>query len=125
MESDECPYYPHPPAPEPRTVEHMQSAYAHGKMDGERTATLATLDKLEIWAHEATKESKDKWGQIPYGWILNELESLRQTAGGAAMNKKCESCRWTYEDVQEGAMMPRRCDWYEVCIYEPKKQEHP
>jgi len=37
---------PHTPAPEPHTVEHMQSAYAHGKMDGERTATLATLDEL-------------------------------------------------------------------------------
>jgi len=34
-------------------------------------------------------------------------------------NKRCVKCRWTYEDVQEGAMMPRRCDWYEVCIFEP------
>jgi len=34
------------------------------------------------------------------------------------MSRKCNSCRWTYEDVQEGAMMPRKCDWYEVCIYE-------
>ena len=35
------------------------------------------------------------------------------------MSKKCDKCLWTYKDVQEGAMMPRRCDWYEVCIFEP------
>lgn len=39
------------------------------------------------------------------------------------MNNKCKSCRWTYEDVQEGEMMPRKCDWYEVCIYEPLRRQ--
>lgn len=39
------------------------------------------------------------------------------------MSKKCETCRWNYEDVQEGAMMPRKCDWYEVCIYEQLRQQ--
>lgn len=35
------------------------------------------LDEMKAWANQATKESKDEFGQIPHGWILIEIDSLR------------------------------------------------
>ena len=33
--------------------------------------------------------------------------------------KKCDTCLWAHEKEVIENELPRRCDWYEVCIYKP------
>jgi hypothetical protein len=51
-----------------------ESHDAHMREEGVKQV----LDKIERWARKATKESKDEFGQIPFSWVISEIESLRK-----------------------------------------------
>jgi len=65
-------------SPPARTVEHMQSAYAHGRMDGAKAEREQVLDEVREKLSHIRFQEEDMWFIEA---TIKEIESLR--GGGA------------------------------------------